>query len=206
MSQPDRPFNLEAFSGPFHSESDRACAVLGAALVDERIRRLFERRLHSAARKLVKEGSALGNFGARIDLARGLFWISEDSYNDLHLVRKIRNKFAHSADHELSFECRDISDLCHKFLIAKTIIDANEELSVKSTKFSRIVILAMGDIYRPPRKRFEISVLLIAQYIDELCSESSSYSGPDLLREVRKIASQEPTIQITATVSTPSPG
>ena len=37
MSQPDRPFNLEAFSGPFHSESDRACAVLGAALVDERI-------------------------------------------------------------------------------------------------------------------------------------------------------------------------
>lgn len=39
-------FNLDEFSGPFRAETDIACAVLGAALLDVRLE-LFFRPAHS---------------------------------------------------------------------------------------------------------------------------------------------------------------
>jgi DNA-binding MltR family transcriptional regulator len=40
----------------------------------------------------------LGTFSARINVARALHLIREDEYELLHLIRRIRNEFAHNPD------------------------------------------------------------------------------------------------------------
>ena len=99
--KPISQFDLNAFSGPFRAESDRACAVLGAALLDARLERLYDRRLRNGKEELLSSNGPLGAFSARIRVARALAWISEDVRYDLDQIRDIRNDFAHNADHEL---------------------------------------------------------------------------------------------------------
>lgn len=46
-------------------------------------------------KKLICANGPLSSFSARIDILMGFGFISRDVYKDLHLVRKIRNRFAH---------------------------------------------------------------------------------------------------------------
>src|SRR5262245_46733710 len=101
-----KPVDLDKFSERLTSESDRACAVLGAALVDARLEAVFRRRMHAFHDELLGSSRPISAFGARIHLARSLTWISDDARVDLDLIRAIRNDFAHSVDHELSFNDR----------------------------------------------------------------------------------------------------
>ena len=62
-------FDLRPFLVPFRSESDRACAVLGAALLDARLERLFQRRLHCCKTKFfLQVGVHLARFLQECDL------------------------------------------------------------------------------------------------------------------------------------------
>ena len=108
--KPIPSFDLNAFSGPFRAESDRACAVLGAALLDARLESLYSRRLLCFKNELLSNGP-LSAFSTRIRLARALSWISDDVQYDLNAIRSIRNEFAHNCDHELSFADRSINRL-----------------------------------------------------------------------------------------------
>ena len=110
--KPIPAFDLNAFSGPFRAESDRACAVLGAALLDARLESLYDRRLRDCKQELLSGNGSLSTFSARIRVARALAWISEDVRYDLDQVREIRNEFAHNFDHELSFSTQSIADKC----------------------------------------------------------------------------------------------
>ena len=76
--KPIPDFDLNAFSGPFRAESDRACAVLGAALLDARLESLYNRRLRISKEELLSNNGPLGTLSARIRVARALAWISED--------------------------------------------------------------------------------------------------------------------------------
>ena len=86
-------------------ESDRACGVLGAALLDAKLESIFRTNLKLYEKELLDNfSSPLSSFSARIVLARALNWINDDAYHDLNKIRSIRNEFAHSFDHDLSFE------------------------------------------------------------------------------------------------------
>jgi Mannitol repressor len=181
-------FNLNAFSGPFRAESDRACAVLGAALLDARLESLYNRRLRNSKEELLSSNGPLGAFSARIRVARALAWISEDVRYDLDQIRSIRNEFAHNFDHELAFSNQSIADKCRTLRVAQTLINANEyAASTPHRNFSTDVIHAMGAIFQPPRKRFEVTVEMLAQHIDELPADSSEYEGPNLQEELRML-------------------
>jgi hypothetical protein len=188
--KPIRDFDLNAFSGPFRAESDRACAVLGAALLDARLESLFQRRLRHFSDKLLSHSGPLGPFSARIQVARALAWISDDVHFDLDQIRKIRNVFAHEVDHELSFANQSIADKCRTLKTAQTLIDANDYSASKPhPNFSREVILAMGSVFKSPRQRYEVSVEMLAQHIDELSPETSDYTGPNLKQELWDLGS-----------------
>ena len=205
MPRSTRPFDLNSFSGPFRSESDRACAVLGAALLDERIKQLFDRRLHYSNDQILKHSGVLGSFSSRIAVARALVWISDDVRFDLDQVRYIRNEIAHSADHELSFSDQSIADKCKTLRVARTLIDAHEELAARPPKhFSPAAIRAMASVLQSPRQRFEITIEMLAQHLDELGPTNSEYSGPNLREELRALGMQEPTVRMVVTVSSPS--
>ena len=203
--KPIPEFDLNAFGGPFRAESDRACAVLGAALLDTRLESLYNRRLRNSKEELLSGNGPLSTFSARIRVAGALHWIAEDVRFDLDQIRSIRNEFAHNVDHELSFSNQSIADKCRTLRVAQVLIDANEQAaSAPHPNLSAEVIRAMGVIYEPPRQRFEISVEMLAQHLDELPGESSDYNGPSLKEELWALGSQKGKISATATVGLPS--
>lgn len=107
---------MDHFLDEFQTESDRAAAVLGAALLDDLTSELLSRCLLSGelAKKLLGINQPLGAFGARITAARAIGLISDDEFRDLNRVREIRNKFAHRL-HGLDFESPQIRDMCGHF-------------------------------------------------------------------------------------------
>ena len=90
---------LDAVHREFANGSDRAAAIVVAAMLEEALKLLLVRRLLPAAagESIVDgPGAPLGTFSARIDAAFQLGLISKYMARDIHLVRKIRNDFAHS--------------------------------------------------------------------------------------------------------------
>jgi len=202
MPKSPLPFDLNAFSGPFRAESDRACAVLGAALIDERLKQLFDRRLHYSNEALLVHSGVLGSFYSRISVARALMWITDDIRFDLDQVRDIRNKFAHNADHELSFGDQSIADKCRTLKVAQTLIDAHEALATRPpTSFSPEVVRAMASLFKPPRQRFEITIEMLAQHLGDLEATKPEYNGPNLRDELWALGMTEPIVRIQATVT-----
>lgn len=182
-------FDLNAFSGPFSSESDRACAVLGGALLEARLESLYNRRLRNYKTELLYNEGALAAFYARIHVARALAWISEDVRFDLDQIRLIRNDFAHNADHQLSFADQSIADRCRTLRVAQVLIDAHEHAaSTPHPNFSAELIRAWGAKFQPPRKRYEVTVQMLAQHLEELPENASEYDGPNLYDELRMLA------------------
>jgi hypothetical protein len=84
----------------FDKESDRAAAIVVAAILDDALETLIESLLVPALspKHSIINGhrSPLGTFGARIDAAFQLGLISNYMARDLHLVLDIRNDFAHN--------------------------------------------------------------------------------------------------------------
>jgi hypothetical protein len=206
--KPISEFDLNSFSGAFRAESDRACAVLGAALLDVRLESLYNRRLRNSANELLSGNGLLGAFSARIRVARALAWISEDVRFDLDQIRSIRNEFAHNVDHELSFSNPSIADKCRTLRVAQVLIAAHEHAAVApNRKLSSDLIRAMGAVFNPARQRFEVTVEMLAQHIDDLPADTSEYSGPDLREELWTLGSRlDFKVSMTATVNSKATG
>ena len=102
----------EAIHAAFDRESDRAAAIVAGAMLDEALRALLEARLVQPAkgRSLLNGGNApLGTYSARIDTAHQLGLISGYLARDLHIIRKIRNEFAHQPL-ETTFDTPQVGD------------------------------------------------------------------------------------------------
>lgn len=166
-------FDLDSFSIGIHDESDRACAVLGPALLDARLEKLFLVRLgHNEPKflaNLINNRGPLSTFSARIDMAFALRWIDSDVHYDLNLLRKIRNDFAHSFDHELSFSDDSIASKCRELRTAKALLTGFEAATKRpGQQLSTGDIRIMASVYQPARARFVITVEFIAQYLVNL--------------------------------------
>ena len=109
--------DVEYFSGfleEFQNETDRGAALVGAALIDQRLERLL--KFHFIECKESKEvlsgGNApLGSFSSRIKIAFCLGLITELEYKECDYIRRIRNEFAHKV-HGLTFNDNKVHDLC----------------------------------------------------------------------------------------------
>jgi hypothetical protein len=83
------------------AESERGMTVLVAAELDRALEVVLKSYLApgKARDDLFSGGTPpLGTFSARINVARALHLIREDEYELLHLIRRIRNEFAHNPD------------------------------------------------------------------------------------------------------------
>jgi DNA-binding MltR family transcriptional regulator len=104
--------DVDEFNARLREETDRACAILGAAMLDARLESLFRSRLIGQPDELLANGRPLGSFSVKIRLSHSLGWISDDACKDLNIVREVRNRFAHSFDHDLTFDDQSIRDQC----------------------------------------------------------------------------------------------
>ena len=90
----------QLFSREFKNESDRASVILAAAMIDNVLDTLLRARLApvSTGQDTLFDGhnSPIATFSARIDLAYRVGVISDKMARDLHIIRRIRNEFAHN--------------------------------------------------------------------------------------------------------------
>jgi DNA-binding MltR family transcriptional regulator len=118
-------------------QTDRASAIVSSALLEELLERLVLAFLidhQSAKRDLLDGMTLLSTMSAKINLAYYLGLLEQSEFEDLKLIKNIRNDFAHSFE-TISFETQRIKDKCLqlKMLIsthpAKVLMD-----NMKKTK------------------------------------------------------------------------
>lgn len=95
-------------------QSDRASAVVSGGILEEILQRMLISFFlqHQNVKKSMFDGlTPLSTFGAKIELCYHLGLINETEYEDLKLVKNIRNTFAHSIK-SINFDTDSIKDRC----------------------------------------------------------------------------------------------
>lgn len=104
------------FLREFQAETDRGAALVAGALIDLRLKETlagFMINCREATDLLSGErGGPLGTFSARINACFALGLLTAHERTECHLIRKIRNEFAHRA-HGTTFADEKISSLSH---------------------------------------------------------------------------------------------
>ncbi len=110
----ERALTVFAFRDSLNIETDRGCALMAAAFLSEQLFILLVSSLvrdDDVSQKLLS--SRIESFCDRIDLAFALGLLPPLARRDLHLIRRIRNEFAHDAS-PLSFASSQIADRCRE--------------------------------------------------------------------------------------------
>ena len=104
----------------FHSETDRAAAVLAASFVECFLEKLLKwfMRDGSLTNDLFIGHGPLSTFSARSDCAFAFKIIDENLHRDLKFIRKIRNHFAHHPS-DATFDESPVSEFCREFSITQ---------------------------------------------------------------------------------------
>ncbi len=179
---PDAAIRFHRIRMELDRESDRGVALLSAAYVDAFLEKAVKSRLCDMA---VPKGSTLfdrlfqsanpplGSFSAKIDLAFAMKVIGPHTYHDLHIMRGVRNDFAHDLDFDnprkgLSFEERSISDRCNNLWLPKNYIHmVNANLAEETIQTQRL---------DHPRGQYVYSALTIAHLIDMTVQQTDHVS------------------------------
>lgn len=112
----------------FYNQSDRAKVIIIAAELDQILLNILEKhfvyrsKISQNDSNLFSKEGPLGAFGTRIELAYRLGIIDKIVCNDLQIIRRIRNEFAHKT-HGFSFNVQKIKDLVANLKIPKVYID-----------------------------------------------------------------------------------
>lgn len=195
-------FDLDDLSNGMRSESDRACAILGAATLDAMLEDLLRRGLSCQHDALLGKMGPLGTFSSRIAITRALEWISAAAYQDLEIIRRVRNQFAHATDLGLSFSTQSVADRCQTLRIAEAFVRGfDAAIADPGPRFSPAVFRAMQKKFEGPRWRFELSVQFLGQYLEDLPASVGPYTGEDVEEAVRALtANTRPSISMAGTV------
>ena len=111
---PPEILELANFTQEFNRESDRGAALVAASLLDEQLRGILQAFFldSKVSRDLLDVANApLGTFSARISAAYALGLIQKNEFDELNLVRKIRNEYGHKW-RGVTFDDALIADLC----------------------------------------------------------------------------------------------
>lgn len=126
------------FLDDFNKESERGVVLISVSYLDNQLREIISAFLclaKAGARLLDGSQAPLGTFAARADAAAALGLITEQEYQELNVLRKIRNKFAH--DHRVKFSNQSIIDRCRNLSFAaqdygEVVLGAREQFSTSA--------------------------------------------------------------------------
>lgn len=171
-----KPQELNPFFHHLEKETERACAVLGTALVDSRLKDLFKRRLIQNQKMLVHLldfTGPLSEFGVRIHVARALAWIDGPAAEDLQVIAKVRNRFAHVADHTFSFASDEIKGLCAGLRSSQGFLAGIEDRNVAlKDKISAKVAEGLKAKFGESRIRYQVAVESLTWYLDKCAGKA----------------------------------
>jgi DNA-binding MltR family transcriptional regulator len=175
--------------------SDREAAIIVFCLIDDIITDFFRLKLKG---DIDIESSFFANNGilatahAKLTLLAGLKWIELDDYQDLSLIRKVRNQFAHHVDHD-SFDKSPTSGLITSMsakletAILNTLPEENKpaKLSIRGRYFVRSALTISHSIAN-------LAIIQAAQShrVPPLSIASTYDNQPDNLRTLLLLASE----------------
>jgi DNA-binding MltR family transcriptional regulator len=113
--------------GDLENETDRGVALLAVAFLDDVLDVLLRASFVNdaeAVNRLVGPGRPLESFGSRSHLAYCMGLLGADVYNDINLIREIRNDFAHRQP--ANFEQGDIRAKCNKLHCVAGMLHEND--------------------------------------------------------------------------------
>jgi hypothetical protein len=188
------PHSEEIIAGAIkelEKQSDRGAGIIAAALIEEILETIILSRLRPLSsdkyRDLFHGNSPLASFAAKIDIAYAIGVINDLGRIQLHLIRKIRNEFAHRIK-PLDFEHPDI-----KQLITSNELIANSGLLKQTTirdgylwSFRVTAISLM--FWRDPR----ITLKLVHDEHPELAAAVSQYFDEHFTAEETKSIARTP--------------
>ena len=145
--------DFKKFTDSLNKESDRAIPLISAAIIEEILHRTLKAFFCDvAASKKMLEGfnAPLGTFSSKLDACYALGLIDEYEFNEINLIRKVRNEFAHTA-YDADFNIQKVKDLC---MTLKSSLPANTEeeakvFSARSRFNNAAICLLVGLYYRP---------------------------------------------------------
>jgi hypothetical protein len=103
------------FLQALNKESPRGKVLISTGFVEEQLKRVILAFMldESTSRELFEGGNApLGTLSSRISAAYALGLITHDEWHDLHLIRRIRNDFAHQVT--TTFETPAVVSRCRE--------------------------------------------------------------------------------------------
>jgi hypothetical protein len=115
------------FCQEFERETDRACVILSAAMLEQALDALLKAYLVPITGKdtlLDDVYSPISSFNAKIDLCHRIGLISAKFCRDLHLIRRIRNDFAHDVS-GCNFNNNDVRSRVLEIRRSSHLIDRN---------------------------------------------------------------------------------
>lgn len=131
------------------NQTDRGVAIIGVAWVEESLLAAIHSFLEhdkSAWERLFRKSGPLSSLSAKIDLARLLGMTSNVITSDLHILRDVRNEFAHSVldkdNSPLSFSTPRIKDKCLALRCVK-----HEDINEPRVAFIRACAVLNSDFY-----------------------------------------------------------
>jgi DNA-binding MltR family transcriptional regulator len=107
------------FIESLYQETDRGCALIAAAFLDDALSELLKKNLIKDKKildRLFESNQAFGGFSSKIDVTYALGLIGKNVCQNLQLIRKIRNDFAHIAD-PIGFEHPPIKSRCSELTL-----------------------------------------------------------------------------------------
>ena len=117
-AQPIIPDEVLEFRASLTPETDRGVALVCAAYLERELETLLRKSFVKAPKvieHLFESSGSIGTLSSKVDLALATGQIELATHRGLHLIRKIRNEFAH--DHKVrSFMDQDIAARCRELV------------------------------------------------------------------------------------------
>lgn len=132
------------FRHTLNQETDRGCALMSAAFLDSELTALLKSKLiydKAIFNSLFAHSGPLGTFSAKIDLAYSIGLIGKKAHRDLHIIRKLRNDFAHLSE-PITFEHVSMRKRCQELYH-----DASGVKVRPRAKFTRVVCGVLAVIH-----------------------------------------------------------
>jgi len=140
--------NFVAFVQELNQETDRGAALVGAALVHDRLGLLLSS--HFQNQKIAHEllsnspNAPLASLSSRISASYALGLITEVEYAEATIIRRVRNDFAHRL-HGLTFQDNRIGDRCRELKAFPYEFQGNP----RQRFINSVVMLCLVLWYRP---------------------------------------------------------
>lgn len=197
---------FEAFKVTLHEESDRGRVLLAIAWIDEFLKislmNEFAQGNSRARAQLFSANGPFATFSAKLNVAFCAGWIDSDVYNDVEILRKIRNECAHDVE-PVSLSAENNRHLLGQFRVPHRAFDDWGQLRAASTENGVVIYVgerpdeAKEDLYIPGNLTFGMALsVIVAVLVSDLkipfttgdSNEVVILSIPDYLKEPSRSA------------------